>query len=275
MRVKMSSTSCRTRISGWMRPSGSSRPGSVTSTAPAGGRVAAIEARRSSMAASISLLRALTSAPNSRFASGASVPSCLSSPVTLPDFRLRNSSWSAFSPASARTSASRTRNSARSRSMVDRSVRGSGIRLGRKRGLGLRRYLGECCGLRGGHVRQHLAVERVAGRLEAPYQLRVGDAVLARRRVDADDPQPPEIALLVLAADVSVLRRGVDRFLRCAIQLALGLIKALGTRQQLLPLGPAYCSSFDSRHDVLSAIGCARRRLEKDPATSLQVASTN
>ncbi len=51
MRVKMSSTSWRTRISGWMRPSGSSRPGSVTSTAPPGGRVAASVARRSSSAA--------------------------------------------------------------------------------------------------------------------------------------------------------------------------------------------------------------------------------
>src|SRR5688572_3147988 len=252
-----------------MRPSGSSRPGSVTSTAPAGGRVAAIAVRRSSIAVSISVLRALTSAPNSRLASGASVPSCLSSPVTLPDLRLRNSSWSAFSPASARTSASRARNSARSRSMVEESIRWSGIRLGRKRGLGLRRYLGECCGLRGGDVRQHLAVEGVAGRLQAPYQLRVGDAVLARRGVDADDPEPPEIALLVLAADIGVLRRGVDRLLGCAIQLALGLVKAFRTRQQLFPLGPGNCSSFDSRHDVLSAIGCGFRRLGRDPATWL------
>ena len=44
-----------------------------------------------------------------------------------------------------------------------------------------------------------------AGGLQAAHQLRVGEPVLARGGVDADDPQAAEVALLVLAADVGVL----------------------------------------------------------------------
>ena len=85
-----------------------------------------------------------------------------------------------------------------------------------------------------GEVREHLAVELDAGGLEAAHQLRVGEPVLARRGVDADDPEAAVLALLVLAADVGVLRRRFDRFFRCAIQLALGLEEAFGARKSFL-----------------------------------------
>src|SRR5581483_10171138 len=49
------------------------------------------------------------------------------------------------------------------------------------------------------------------------------------------------------------LARGVDRFLRGAIQLALGLVKAFRTREQLLALGAADGPTFHSRHRSLSA----------------------
>jgi hypothetical protein len=68
--------------------------------------------------------------------------------------------------------------------------------------------------------------------------------VLARRGVEPDDPQAAEVALLAAAADEGVLERGIDRFLRGAIQLALGLIEALGAREQLLPLRAPDISSF-------------------------------
>src|SRR5687768_10755960 len=247
----MSSTSWRTRISGWMRPSGSSRPGSVTSTAPAGARLALSAVRRESMAVSISAFSSLTSAPVARRSSGASVPSCLRRPVTEPDLRLRNSSCSALSSASVRTDATRARKSVRRASTADCWFGESGIRLGRKRGLGLRRYLGERCGLGGGEIRQHFAVERAAGRLQAAHELRVRQAVLPCRRIDADHPEPPELALLVLAPDIGVLERRVDRLFRCPIQLALGLVVAFRAGEQLLPLRAPDCSSFDSRHCFL------------------------
>jgi hypothetical protein len=47
-------------------------------------------------------------------------------------------------------------------------------------------------------------------------------------RVDANDPQTAEIALLALASDVAVFERFLDRFLRGAIQLALGQEEAAG-----------------------------------------------
>src|SRR5690606_13113535 len=55
-------------------------------------------------------------------------------------------------------------------------------------------------------------------------------------------------ALLAPAADEGVLERTVDRLLREAVQLALVGVVALGKRQQLRALGPAYGSTFDSRH---------------------------
>src|SRR6185437_12758485 len=103
-----------------------------------------------------------------------------------------------------------------------------------RRALGLlgqgrkRRRAGNC------QLREALAIERDAGVLQAVDHLAVGQAVLARRGVDADDPQTAEVALLAAAADEGVLERGVDRFFRGAIQLALIGVIALRELQQFL-----------------------------------------
>src|SRR5439155_5808070 len=102
-----------------------------------------------------------------------------------------------------------------------------------------------------GELRQALAIERDAGVLQAAHQLPVGQPVLARGRVDADDPQRPEVALLAAAADERVLERRVDRLFRGAIELALVGIVSLRQPEQLLALGAANCSSFYSRHRLL------------------------
>src|SRR4029453_4312958 len=83
------------------------------------------------------------------------------------------------------------------------------------------------------------------------HQLRVGESVLARGCVDPDDPEAPVFALLVLPSDVGILAGGVDRFLGSTIQLALGLVKALGACKQLLPLRASNTSSFHSWHRFL------------------------
>src|SRR5262245_30752647 len=101
---------------------------------------------------------------------------------------------------------------------------------------------------RGGQLRQALAIQRAAGRLQARHELAVRQPVLARRGVDALDPERAEIALLAAASDERVLQRGVDRLFRRAIELALGLIEPFGPAQQLLALGTADVSTFDSRH---------------------------
>src|SRR5688572_26596799 len=247
MRAKISSTCCRTRISGCTRPIGSSRAGSVTSTVPAGGRVASSDARLASSADSISAFRVLTRWPNSRRSSGGIVPRLLRSAVTEPDLRLRNASLRPFRAWSVDAEESCAWNASRN-SSIDGWVVGSGIRRGGERGLGLRSHLGERCGLGGGQVGQHLAVDRDARRLESAHQLRVGEPVFARGGVNPDDPQPAIVALLLLPADEGVLAGGIDRFLRGAIQLALGLVEAFGARQQLLALGAADGSSLYAWH---------------------------
>jgi hypothetical protein len=52
-------------------------------------------------------------------------------------------------------------------------------------------------------------------------------------RVDADDPQRAEMALLLLAADVGVLQRLGDGLLGDAEDLAAGVVIALRTRNDL------------------------------------------
>src|SRR4029079_15294908 len=99
---------------------------------------------------------------------------------------------------------------------------------------------------------------RAAGGLQAANQLRVGDPVLARGGVDSYHPQAAEVALLVLAADVGVLGGGIDRLFRGAIELALGLVEAFRTCQQLLALGAADGSSLYAWHVFLLARRCAR-----------------
>src|SRR5437762_968271 len=96
---------------------------------------------------------------------------------------------------------------------------------GRKRG-----------GTRDGELRQALAVERDAGPLQAADELTVVEPVLSRGGIDADDPQPAEIALLAPAPDERVFQRGVDRLFRRAIQLALVGVVALRQAEQLLAL---------------------------------------
>ena len=102
--------------------------------------------------------------------------------------------------------------------------------------------------LRHREIREALAIDRVARGLQPGDELTVGQPVLARRGVDAHDPQAAEVALLAAAADERVLERGVDRLFRGAIELALGLIEALGAREQLLALRAPDISTFDSRH---------------------------
>src|SRR5688572_3921215 len=124
-------------------------------------------------------------------------------------------------------------------------------------GFGLCRDRGKRLGLGGREARQHLAIEAAAGGFQSAHHLRVGQTVLAGAGVDADNPEAPEIALLVLPPDVGVLGRRINRFLRLAIQLALGLVKPFRTLEQLLALGATNGPSFDSRHWFLSVRGCA------------------
>src|SRR5690606_40713812 len=83
---------------------------------------------------------------------------------------------------------------------------------------------------------------------EPVHEHAVGGAVLARRGVDADDPETAEVALLVLAADIGVdacLLGGLPHEL---VELALVLEVALGELGELLALLTTNDSTLDARH---------------------------
>src|ERR1700752_62708 len=63
----------------------------------------------------------------------------------------------------------------------------------------------EGVGVADGDVREDLAVELVAGELQAMHELAVAQPVQPRCRVDAGDPQLLEVALAVAAIAVAVL----------------------------------------------------------------------
>src|SRR5262249_9421504 len=66
--------------------------------------------------------------------------------------------------------------------------------------------------------------------------------------VDADDPEPAEVALLLAPADVGEVARAVDGLLGRPVELALGEEVALGEGEDLLAPLAALASTLDSRH---------------------------
>src|SRR5262245_23413499 len=259
MPTKMSSSSSRTIVSGWRRPSAGRRPGSVTSMRSRSSRAerssAAARERASSRRASSSSLRALSCWPAARFSSGESPPSVFSSSVTAPAFRPRKRSRTACRADALRASASARSKSSRSARTRSGSGAAGSATCGPPGDLG-----GGARGLRRLHERpeplrvarrdvgQRLAVQVHAGPLQARAELAVGDVVQARGRVDADDPQPAEVALLALAPDVGEVAGALDRLLGRPVQLALGEVVALREPQYLLAPLATLASTLDSRH---------------------------
>src|SRR5579871_5937456 len=98
-------------------------------------------------------------------------------------------------------------------------------------------------------IGEHLAIDRDPGLAEAVDKSAVGEALLARRRVDALDPQRAEGALAVLAVAIGVLVRLLDRLLGDADRILAPAVIALGGFQDLLVLGMRGDAAFDASHD--------------------------
>src|SRR5690606_9601532 len=77
-------------------------------------------------------------------------------------------------------------------------------------------------------IREDLAVEADVRRLEAVHQLAVAQAEIARRRVDADDPQLAEVALLLAAVPPRVAPAVAHLLDRVAVDAAARRVVALG-----------------------------------------------
>src|SRR5262245_20094518 len=106
----------------------------------------------------------------------------------------------------------------------------------------------EGCGLVHGDVGQHLAVELDPGLLQAVDQPPVGESVLARRRVDALDPQRAEGALLHLAVAISVLAGLLDRLARGADGILAAAVIALRLLDHLAVAGMGGNAAFHTGH---------------------------
>ena len=105
----------------------------------------------------------------------------------------------------------------------DRTNRSAGLREELSRRSGLTRVtcagaeLGERLRLVRREVGQHFAVELDLRQLDPVHEVRVGQTLLARCRVDAGDPQTTEVALADTPVPVCVPQRPLDLFFRATI----------------------------------------------------------
>src|SRR5215212_3649566 len=130
-----------------------------------------------------------------------------------------------------------------------------GARSGRLRGQGSlgALHIGREGGrLVDGHLGQDLAVDLDPGLAETVDKSRIGQAVLAHRRVEPLDPERAEGALLVLAVAVGVLQALLDRLLGDADRVLAAALEAFRLRENLLVLGVGGDAPFDAGHDSKS-----------------------
>src|SRR5204862_5834744 len=74
------------------------------------------------------------------------------------------------------------------------------------------------------------------------------ESMLAGSRIDALDPQPAKIALLVAAVAIGVAQRLFDLFERDAVGAAVAAAIALGKLQNLFVAGMRRDAAFDPGH---------------------------
>src|SRR5882672_3596609 len=127
--------------------------------------------------------------------------------------------------------------------------------LGRCGGLGFgQRLLGrldqliEGLGLRERELREGLPVQFDLGPAESVHKSVIRNPAQVAGRVDADDPHPAVVALLVLAAEVRVLAGAHDGFLAGAEQLAPARAESLRALQDLLVALFAVRTALLTRH---------------------------
>src|SRR5580704_14965298 len=107
--------------------------------------------------------------------------------------------------------------------------------------LGLNGKGSKACGVVGSDIGENLAIQAVAGELEAVDKGRVAHTIVAASCVDADDPEGAVLALLLFAAGVGELERALDCLLSGLVELGFG--KEITTRalEDLLAAVVAFC----------------------------------
>src|SRR5829696_5283574 len=143
---------------------------------------------------------------------------------------------------------------------------------GRRRLAGALGESAEGLGIAHGDVGQHLAVQLDPRQAHPVDELRVGHAVLPRGRVDAGDPQAPEVALAVAAVAVGVLIGLEDRFLGALVVRVRLAAVALGLLENGAALLARIDGALDAAHFAFPIPNSLRTRLASLPeiATSLR-----
>src|SRR3954469_5199543 len=119
---------------------------------------------------------------------------------------------------------------------------------GGKRRFGALHISPESRGLVDRHLGQKLPVDLDPSLAEAVDKSRVGQPMLAHRRIEALDPERPERALAVLAVPVGVLHRAVDGRLGGPDRVLAPAVEAFRGLEGLLVLGVARHAAFHARH---------------------------
>src|SRR5262249_19150246 len=99
-----------------------------------------------------------------------------------------------------------------------------------------------------GEIGEHLAIDFEAGLHQAVDQSAVGQAIDARGRVDARNPERAELALLRAPVAIRILAGLDDGLLGCAIDLAPGVVIALRLGQNFLVTAPRLDATLHSCH---------------------------
>src|SRR5208283_3286222 len=102
-----------------------------------------------------------------------------------------------------------------------------------------------------GHLREHLAIQFNAERLQSVDELAVSKLVGAGGGADAKDPEPAEIALAATPVAEGITASLIRGFLHRAVELAFGEEIAFGELGELFPIGATHSAALNSRHGFL------------------------
>src|SRR5262249_29152844 len=104
-----------------------------------------------------------------------------------------------------------------------------------------------------------LAIDRDASLGQLADELRVGEAVITDRGVDAHDPEAAEVPLAVLAPIEHVPPGMADCFERGLPIVVAATAEALGVLQDAVAAAPRFKSTFSARHKTDSLLGSVRK----------------
>jgi len=107
---------------------------------------------------------------------------------------------------------------------------------------------GKARGVVSGNVGEDLAIEAIAGELEAVDEGRVAHAIVAAGSVDADDPEGAVLTLLLFTTGVGELESALDGFLSSLVELGLGEEVTTRALEDLFAAIVAFCTPFYTGH---------------------------